>query len=230
MSHFPVAVFSKDGFIEDLLAPYYEELIDGFHAVTEDESEMEEIQAKFQISTGYNSIEEYMENHYNYVEHEGNYGYWYNTQAKWDWYVVGGRWSGFWTTKNGRKCDTVKISKLSLNVDKEAHQKAIRFWEVAVEGLSILPQEKEESFRTIFKPSYYIDAYHSKEEFAMLSTLVLPFAFITEEGEWIARGEVGYFGIDDSTYESSMAYSKRFYEYLKQVPQEWFITIVDCHI
>jgi hypothetical protein len=30
------------------------------------------------------------------------YGYWDNPEAKWDWYEVGGRWSGFFTLKKGK--------------------------------------------------------------------------------------------------------------------------------
>ena len=228
MSHFPVAVFTENGFVEDILAPFYEELRNDFRAVTEDE--MKEIQAYFEASTEYASIEECMKDYYGCVEHGGSYGYWHNSQAKWDWYEIGGRWNNFWTTKDGRKCNTVKVGDLSLSGSKSEKEKSIRFWEVAVEGLPILPHEKAEDFHTIFKPGYYIDAYHTKEEFVRLNTSVLPFAFVTEEGEWFERGEVWYFGFDDSTYASTTVYSKKFHEYLKQVPPEWFITIVDCHI
>jgi hypothetical protein len=31
----------------------------------------------------------------------GEYGYWHNENAKWDWYQVGGRWSGFFKLKAG---------------------------------------------------------------------------------------------------------------------------------
>jgi hypothetical protein len=34
---------------------------------------------------------------------EGLYGYWENPNAKWDWYVLGGRWSGFFKMKPGTK-------------------------------------------------------------------------------------------------------------------------------
>lgn len=33
--------------------------------------------------------------------HTGRYGYWRNPWAKWDWYVVGGRWHGFFVPKPG---------------------------------------------------------------------------------------------------------------------------------
>jgi predicted acetyltransferase len=31
---------------------------------------------------------------FGYVEHEGKYGYWENPNSKWDWYQIGGRWTG----------------------------------------------------------------------------------------------------------------------------------------
>ncbi len=34
-------------------------------------------------------------------EETGRYGYWYNPSAKWDWYVVGGRWTGYFKPKDG---------------------------------------------------------------------------------------------------------------------------------
>jgi hypothetical protein len=36
-------------------------------------------------------------------EKEGRYGYWENPNRKWDWYQVGGRWSGFLKLKEGAK-------------------------------------------------------------------------------------------------------------------------------
>lgn len=32
---------------------------------------------------------------------KGRYGYWENPNSKWDWYLVGGRWTGFFKLKDG---------------------------------------------------------------------------------------------------------------------------------
>ena len=37
-----------------------------------------------------------------YSPEQGAYGYWMNPNAKWDWYELGGRWTGFFTLKEGR--------------------------------------------------------------------------------------------------------------------------------
>jgi len=34
---------------------------------------------------------------------DGQYGYWHNPNAKWDWWVIGGRWSGHWPVKTVSK-------------------------------------------------------------------------------------------------------------------------------
>jgi len=33
--------------------------------------------------------------------HNGRWGYWENPNSKWDWFMVGGRWSGYFKLKNG---------------------------------------------------------------------------------------------------------------------------------
>lgn len=43
----------------------------------------------------YPTFHEYAVEYEEYKVHEGRYGWWNNPNAKWDWYVLGGRWSGF---------------------------------------------------------------------------------------------------------------------------------------
>jgi len=49
----------------------------------------------------YPTFKSWCEDAYGYSLHDGNYGYWTNPNAKWDWYLLGGRWSGFFKMKNG---------------------------------------------------------------------------------------------------------------------------------
>lgn len=43
----------------------------------------------------YPTFEAYMQEHHGYRQHEGKWGYWKNPNQKWDWYSIGGRWTGF---------------------------------------------------------------------------------------------------------------------------------------
>lgn len=48
------------------------------------------------------TFEEFVKDFHNQEERdpeEGAYGYWENPNAKWDWWVIGGRWSGFFQLK-----------------------------------------------------------------------------------------------------------------------------------
>jgi len=53
---------------------------------------------------------------YQYDEKEDGWGYYSNPNAKWDWYSIGGRWSGILPGKNGEKLDTARLKE--LNVEK----------------------------------------------------------------------------------------------------------------
>lgn len=79
MSHFTVLVTADNRpDLEAKLLPYHEH---GWGADVDDRAYL-----VFK-STGPGDPEEW-------DEKQGDYGYWYNPNAKWDWWTVGGRWSG----------------------------------------------------------------------------------------------------------------------------------------
>lgn len=52
----------------------------------------------------YTTFEEYLSDYHGFDspdEKTGQYGYWSNPNAKWDWYTIGGRWSGYFKPKSG---------------------------------------------------------------------------------------------------------------------------------
>lgn len=50
---------------------------------------------------------------------EGNWGQWHNPNDRWDWYTVGGRWTGSLVTKNGGKTDIVSAADLDIEATLE---------------------------------------------------------------------------------------------------------------
>ncbi len=56
----------------------------------------------------YGSYDDYVTGYHGYQKDEttGKYGYWDNPNKKWDWYQVGGRWSGFLPIKLGHEGTT----------------------------------------------------------------------------------------------------------------------------
>jgi hypothetical protein len=93
---------------EEQLAPYQEnnmgdcpekylEFTDCTEEVKKDwESQTDEEKAEYD-----NDIQKFANDYGGYEMHEGKLGYWHNPNSKWDWYVLGGRWAGFFKMKEG---------------------------------------------------------------------------------------------------------------------------------
>lgn len=180
----------------------------------------------------------------------GKKGFWHNPNAKWDWYQIGGRWSGFlklkenkygelgqrsWTNEDveigNDRADQALVNDCDFSENKDEYNHAIRFWEVAIEHSPLKGGEKEEDFRTFWKESYYTDKYKTKENYAKSCSEFSTFAFLTDDGEWNEEGEMGWFGCSSTTNESLSEYQDQFKEYLKYAMENnLYITIVDCHI
>lgn len=104
MSHFTVLVVGDN--VEEQLAPYQENNMGDcpreymeFNDVTE---EMEKSWAKEEEKDKYdNDFDKWVTEYHGYHKDEliGKYGYWHNPNSKWDWYQIGGRWTGFFKLK-----------------------------------------------------------------------------------------------------------------------------------
>lgn len=209
MSHFNVAVFHEfeDVQLEDLLAPF-DEQVEGDSPYAEfEEDDCCEVD-----------------------ERTGKRGYWQNPNARWDWYEVGGRWNNMLKKHDGTRCDSALVSECDFSPNEVSRKKALRFWEINVEGAKPTEAEKNE-FWNIYKPEYYIEQYGDKETFADSWARFETFAFLTADGEWNEVGRMGFWGFNDATMDSRTAYQKAFEKYLDIARrQNLRITIVDCHI
>ena len=227
MSHFNVAVFSHTpDEVDALLAPFIEQV---------------------EPNSPYAVFEE--DEDYEVDEATGKPGRWYNPNARWDWYCVGGRWAGLLRLLEGRtgrygsecdalermelgegRCDSALVRDCDFSQNEEAYKKALRFWEVAVEGKPRTDEEKEDFFG-IYKPEYYRQQFGTPENFAKHQSIFLPYAYLTPDGEWHETGRMGWWGVDNATAESRETYRESFEAYLEEArAQNLLITIVDCHI
>jgi hypothetical protein len=96
----------------------------------------------------YSSFEEYVEDWHGYEKNEetGRWGLWTNLNSKWDWWLIGGRWTGYFPVKNSEgfsgepglmteanskedRKDAVRLCDLDLeSQDKETTEAADKFW------------------------------------------------------------------------------------------------------
>ena len=80
-------------------SPYDESFKVGWEYTVPDYLERKQVPLK----EVYKTFNEYIEDYcgYNFDEEMQKYGYWENPNAKWDWYQIGGRWTGFFKIKSG---------------------------------------------------------------------------------------------------------------------------------
>lgn len=225
MSHFSVAVFSrKPGDVETLLAPFNEQVAPGGPYAVFVRDESGQLDGKGQAK-----------------------GYWHNPNARWDWWVIGGRWRGLLLLRPGKsgyiaplepwhkdfvypphRCDAALVADCDFSPNEAQIRRAARMWEVCVEGDE--PREDEDLLK-LWEPECYLERYGDKETFIRRKTAFNTYAFVTAGGEWHEPGRMGWFGLDDATNESTNRYEAEFRAYLQEAREKGLaVTIVDCHI
>jgi hypothetical protein len=110
MSHFTVLVIGED--VEEQLAPFQENNMGDcpkkYMEFNDMEDEMLKEYENDEYSSGellkekYSSFDVFAKEYHGYKQRDaekGRYGYWENPNKKWDWWVVGGRWTGMLKAK-----------------------------------------------------------------------------------------------------------------------------------
>lgn len=213
MSHFTVGVITKNSpdttqgqqELNALLAPFEEQTENEKYLVFE-----EDVDSDFDDKAGKN-------------------GYWYNPKSKWDWYVIGGRWGGLLKTLDGQSVDYEQIKNIDRTMDEDAYQKAARYWEVVVEHSPLKQGEDKSQFFNMYRESYYINQYGTKEAYATEKASFSMFAILSPDGQWAEQGEMGWFGMSSATNDSKAEFIQSMNNALDQYP-EHYLTVVDCHI
>lgn len=161
-----------------------------------------------------------------------------NPNAKWDWWVEGGRYGGFLLVKSeqagsypeawncsGREAieghawvNSAKLSyiqwELLEQVDRE---KRAVYWEEA--------QEKSDVEKYF---CYGIKKDMTKDEYINKGSEFGTFAVVWPDGHWYEKGQMGWWAAvanEDEAWDEN--YKERF---LDKADPEWRLTIVDCHI
>lgn len=180
----------------------------------------------------YPTFEIYMADYHGYDDgpdpETGKYGYWENPNKKWDWWQIGGRYSNWFKTKDGREVNDCQIKDLDRTPDEAALKKAARFWEIVVEGSPLLPGE-EEPFN-MWKPSYYLNQYGTKENYVADAGSDAPWAFVTPDGVWYEKGAMGWFAYSDATKDSRQTFVKEWEAAIAAAAPDDWVVLVDCHI
>lgn len=148
-----------------------------------------------------------------YFDYEKRGNAWFrrtNPNAKWDWWVVGGRWSGLLKLKpgsNGAKGDPGLLgSQYDANGADQAFKRNVDF-------KSRMDVAEEKASR---------EDYIAEERADSVATFA-----ILMDGKWMEKGKMGWWACVSGEDEN---WTGKFHEILDSIPDDKLLTVVDCHI
>ena len=116
--------------------------------------------------------------------------------------------------------------------NEEQYRKAIRFWQLYIDGETPVTEEDENLIKyTFYTKKHYIERYKDAEDYADECSGFTFYAALLPNGEWIEPGKMGWFGISFATADDDIKWRDAQKEILKKAKENnWHITMVDCHI
>lgn len=187
------------------------------------------------------------------------YGYWHNPNSKWDWWVIGGRWPGKlkikeehkevagnlnfsygWPEKEKLAVMSQRVADTALNgeVDWDAYHngedfdKACRQWEMIVDGDKPKTTEEKEfiDYPLRYTKEFYLEKYGDKITYAKAQCSFTTHA-VLKDGEWFEKGSMGWFGCSSATPKEESQFELSYFDsFIKNLPDNAKLTVVDCHI
>lgn len=170
------------------------------------------------------------------IDDDGNLLTTYNNNAKYDYYVEGGRWDGMLILKDGTTANTAPfrdidwdaMNKLTPEQEKNIHD----VWRLHVRKEGTWKERKEfkKEHPFLYIDAYYLECYGTEEEHLRRASLWQTFA-VVKENRWYGKGEMGWFGASSETEEEGKVWADSFEErFIKNCDPDDELTILDCHI
>lgn len=170
-----------------------------------------------------------------------------NPNSKWDWYSVGGRWTGQLLVKKDTELAalgegdafgndaTQKPAEPGFRWTDYAPIRAIEWDKMRqIAEQELLPYDRycKESFDARFlKPEYLRRMYPNAETYRKRKTAFTAYAVIPYGRPWTAPGEMGWFGASSEEPEEQSEWDIQFFDrFIKPANPEHLLVMVDCHI
>ncbi|AXF52102.1 MAG: hypothetical protein [Podoviridae sp. ctcf755] len=151
----------------------------------------------------------------------------YNPKSKWDWYNICPKETTHRYISATEDNAFYQIKDFP-RINQEEYLKAIRFWEVEIDGQPL--KEGEEPFFNHIKKEWYLKTFKNKEMFANVARINHPYALLFN-GEWFEKGKIYGFGFSDETSESLGNYLQLWNRIINDPKnQDKYIALVNCHI
>ena len=171
---------------------------------------------RYRLKDFYPTFEDYMREEGFQSDQNGRYGFWYNPNAKYDYFSIGGRWNGALLTKDGKRVNSAKVTEIDFERMKR-------------NALAELPPFEEYLAESYLPESYLRGKYPTENDYRTVLSTFYTFAILTPEGLWLEEGQVGSFGFSSETREEAMHWINGYRNWLEKY-RDCFLTVLDCHI
>lgn len=282
MSHFTVLVVTDTPeCVEKALQPYHEYectgIEDAYVRFVEAEESLEELTTdhkkhlkEYPDSTP-EDFGQFLDDWHGYHKKDGKWGRVTNPDAKWDWWLVGGRWSGFFKLNEGangnsgqkplimgggesngidqarkRDIDFETMMKDAGEKGTVEYDKAAKIingrnlitWEAMREGTKDIDDAREKyhaqqvlkDLKEVWSNPFFEikDFFQDRETYIQNKKIdaVSTFA-ILKDGQWMERGSMGWWGCVSDEKDN---WSDNYLDIINSIPDDKYLTVVDCHI
>ena len=198
---------------------------------------------KVSFKDKYKTFEEYMLDYCGHPERDpqkNRYGYWHNSNAKWDWYELGGRWCGFF------KLSAVNVygkignhGHFGKPAEKGYVDQTLK-GNIDFKGMVLEKTKKAEEdwikIQELLKENKTTDAYfeygwekdETKESYIKRNSSTHTFAVI-KDGKFYERGKMGWWGVisDSKEYDK---WIEEFDKLIDGLSDDTLLSVYDCHI
>ena len=159
----------------------------------------------------------------NIPDEDAVFGYYFNPNAEWDWFEIGGRWNNSIKTKSGVFCNSCKIGEIDFTPDERKMEINSHFWEIFVNKEPLKEGEKKPF--CFYTEEYLKKLYGDKETYALRNSTFSTYSILTPDGEWLS--------LSSATENEEREWYKFYQSIIKKFAEEnpdYVVTLVDCHI
>lgn len=152
-----------------------------------------------------------------------------NENARWDWWMVGGRWSGFLQldydpAEDPRNIETCDLCKGTGKRNDGPGQQQRR-----IDPTYTCNGCGGKGKAVKWPTQWAQDVPGNQCQIKDLPAGVRPSLAVVHEGKWYERGKMGWFGVVHNEKPDDQ-WNEEHAKLIKGLPPETWLTVVDCHI
>jgi hypothetical protein len=165
------------------------------------------------------------------LDENGNMMSTHNPEGRWDWWVIGGRWTNFLNLKNGETDDFAKVKDVRFEPTedeiKQTGEKYERLKKADAMRKQGIALDKDAELELMFAE---FDPTQSKEDFVREESAISFYSCVDKNGEWHERAECGWFGSEHNVTEEKEEWRLKFKErFIDPLDPNDILVVVDCH-